>query len=277
MIVDPVPIGALRKGYTVYVRFLKCASTFFNDNLLAQGWEFTDYYKIDWNNDFVFAHIIDPIVRRHKGLAEYIHMCGLAQSYLSSLNLQKILNSCLFLDLHSMPYSVTFNERLYDISWIPLGTDHEKNVIVTQDILNRKCHTNLTLADWDFDLAHQTAQGHDKKLVELQLKKRWNLSAYSHEKEMNHLWAELYNSIRDPSWPQAPAATDFYNLPPRIQHEIATLRQSEGIEFIAQGDTWKLYPNPDCFKTNSITAAHSLVLQADVNLYNHVMETFFAL
>lgn len=273
---DPVPIGALRKGSTVYVRVLKCASTFFNDNLLAQGWEFTDYYKIDWNNDFVFAHIIDPVVRRHKGMSEYIHMCGMAQSYLTSTELQNLLTSCLFLDRHCIPYSVTFNHRLYDIFWIPLGQDHEKNVMTTQDILNRKCHSNLTLADWDFGLSHCTAQDHDKKLVELQLKKQWKSSVYSHEKEMNHLWAELYNSIRDPSWPDSASATDFYKLPPYIQHEIATLHQSEGVKFIAQGDTWKLYPNPDCFKTNLITASHLAMLQADIDLYNHVVENFSA-
>ena len=274
MIRDHLPIGALRNGSAVYVRVLKCGSTFFNDNLLDQGWKFTDYYEIDWNSDFVFAHIIDPIVRRHRSMAEYIHMCGLAHTYLNSESLQNLLNSCLFLDRHSIPYSATFGNRLYEISWIPLGNDHEKNVIVTQDMLNTKCHSNLTLADWNFDLSHSTAPDHDKKLVELKLKAHWESSVYSYEKEMNHVWAQLYNDIRDSSWPAAPTAKDFYSLPSHVQDEIATLHQSPGVKFVASGNSWKLYPNPDCFKTNLTTAAHYTMLQADIDLYNHVVKTF---
>lgn len=276
MIVDQVPIGALRKGSTVYVRVLKCGSTFFNQNLLNLGWEITDYYSIDWAQDFVFAHIIDPVVRRHRGLAEYIDMCGLAESYLSSNSLQNLLNSCLFLDRHSMPYSATFHDRLCDIVWIPLGEDHEKNVLVTQDVLKRKCHIDLKLSDWNFDLSHRTAPNSSKKLVELKLKAHWDSSMYSHEKEMNHLWAQLYNEIRDPSWPDAPTAKDFYNLPTHIQQEIATEHQSDGVKFLTRGDSWQLQIDPDCVKTNLITAAHYAMLQEDIDLYDHAVKTFSA-
>ena len=268
------PIGALRKGSAVYVRVLKCASTFFNDNLLAQGWELTDYYKIDWNNDFVFAHIIDPVVRRHKGLAEYIDMCGLTQLYLTNTKLQTLLTSCVFLDRHSMPYSTLFNLRLHDIFWIPLSHDHEKNVMTTQDILNKKCQTSLTLADWDFDLSHRTDDGSDKKLVEIQLQKQWESDTYYSENHLNHLWAELYDAIKDTAWPDAPLAKDFYNLPQHIQHEIATLHQSIGLRFIIQNNVWELHTAPDSIKTNQITAAHYNMLQKDINLYNHLLEIF---
>jgi len=268
------PIGALRNGSAVYVRVLKCASTFFNDNLLAQGWELTDYYKIDWNNDFVFAHIIDPVVRRHKGLAEYIHMCGLTQLYLTNTKLQNLLTSCVFLDRHSMPYSTLFNDRLYDIFWIPLTHDYEKNIMTTQEILNKKCQTNLTLADWDLDLSHCTDSGSDKKLVEIQLQKQWESNTYYSEKYQDHLWAELYDAIRDSHWPDAPLAKDFYNLPQHIQHEIATLHQSIGLKFIIQNNVWELHTAPDSIKTNQITAAHYNMLQKDINLYNHVLEIF---
>lgn len=270
----PAPIGALRMGSTVYVRVLKCASTFFNDNLLAQGWELTDYYKIDWDNDFVFAHIIDPVVRRHKGLAEYIHMCGLTQLYLTDTKLQNLLTSCVFLDRHSIPYSTLFNDRMRDIFWIPLSNDHEKNVVTTQDILNKKCQTNLTLADWDFDLSHSTDSSSDKKLVEIQLQKQWESDTYYSETHLNHLWVSLYNAIKDPSWPDAPVAEDFYNLPQHIQHEIATLHQSTELKFIRHDTSWELHADPDNIKTNLVTAAHYAVLQKDIDLYNHVVSTF---
>ena len=88
---------------------------------------------------------------------------------------------------------------------------------------------------------------------------------YSYEKETNHFWAELYDAVRDPSWPDAPTAQDFYTLPQHIQDEIATLHQSDGVKFTKHNDSWKLHTNPDCFKTYLITAAHYTVLQKDIN------------
>lgn len=274
MIVDRVPISALRKGSVVYVRVLKCASTFFYENLKTLGWNLTDYYEIDWRNDFVFAHIIHPILRRHKGIAEYLQMCGMCEQYQISTELQKLLSSCLVLDRHSLPYSAAFTDRLYDIFWIPLSDDYKQNVITTQDIINAKCQTNICLSDWNFDHAHVTVDNSGKKQVELLLQKIWESSQYDYEKILDHFWSELYHAVRDPAWPDAPTALDFYKLPPHIQHELATFHGGDAIKFISRAASWQLQLDPTVIPTNLITSAHYSALQNDIDLYNHVVKTF---
>jgi len=276
MIAGPVPNTALRKGTVVYVRNLKCASTFFYQNFKIQGWTATDYYDIDWKNDFVFSHIMDPIIRRHKGLAEYICEVGMGRRYLNDPELQNILTSCLFLDRHGIPYSQAFTGHCDHIHWIPLIYGHEQNVVVTQNLLNRQFGLDIRSEDWDFDHAHSTPEDDVKRLVEKQLQKQWDQNLYSVEQDLDRWWNHLYNAVKDPTWPDAERAEDFYNLPRWIQKELFENFQSEALKFIDHGDRYKLLLYPTSSAPNKVTAAHLAILQEDIDLYNHVVETFSA-
>lgn len=274
MIAGPVPNTALRKGTVVYIRNLKCASTFFYQNFKAQGWTATDYYEIDWENDFVFSHIMDPIARRHKGLAEYICEVQMGHRYLNDPGLQNILTSCLFLDRHGIPYSQAFAGHCDHIHWIPLIYGQEQNVTVTQNLLNRQFGMDIRSEDWDFDHAHSTPEDDVKRLVEKQLQKQWDQNLYSVEQDLDYWWNYLYNAVKDPSWPDAERAEDFYNLPRWIQKELFENFQSQALKFVDHGDRYKLLLYPTSSLPNKVTAAHVAILQADIDLYNHVVKTF---
>jgi hypothetical protein len=276
MIAGPVPNTALRKGTVVYVRNLKCASTFFYQNFKMQGWTATDYYDIDWKTDFVFSHIMDPIIRRHKGLAEYICEVDMGQHYLDSPGLQNILTSCLFLDRHGIPYSHAFAGHCQHIHWVPLIFGQEQNVAITQNMLNHQFDLGIQSLDWNFDLAHSTPEDHVKKLVEKQLQKQWNKNLYSVDQDLDYWWNHLYNTVKDPEWPLAARARDFYNLPQWIQQELFENYQSQALKFTNQNGKYKLLLYPTSSPPNKVTAAHLAILQDDIDLFNHVVETFTA-
>ena len=275
MIADLVPNTAVRKGSAVYVRNLKCASTFFHQNFLAQGWQPTDYCEIDWQRDFVFSHIMDPVIRRHKSLAEYICEVGLGQRYLDDAALQMILTSCLFLDRHGIPYCHAFSGHADQIHWIPLIYGHKQNVQVTQDLLNRRFGFDIQAEHWNFDLAHSTPEDDVKQLVCDQLQKQWESNLYSAESDLDRLWNIHYPQVKDPSWPDCPHARDFYHLPHWIQKELFENFQCTGpLEFILENGNYKLLLYPTSSPPNRVTAAHYAILQADIDLYDHVVKTF---
>ena len=293
LIVNP----ALRKGSAVYVRNLKCASTFFYDNLLALGWVTTPYQHIDWSNDFVFAHIIDPVTRRHKGMAEALDYFGLLEEYLQSTKWQSALTSCMFLEQHSMPYSLLFPDHLDDIHWIPLAAGQKENILLTQDILHKHCGIKINFEDWNLDFQHISDSTGLKKMVENRLTEQWELNICSYENEVNIHWAIFYEKIKDPDWPDCPPAENFHLLPSEVQHEITTEHSCQGsnLKFVKENSRWyvQLVCDPDewydpdtgwpcgpdytrlgVYPKTRVTGSHYTALKPDIELYQRVLRKF---
>jgi len=156
-------------GPLVYVRTLKCASTFFYWNFTKTfGWHEIDYQDIDWDRQHVFGHLAEPITRRHKAVAEYIDMHSLGHEYLNNENLQQLLDETPTLDCHSAPYLDTFQTDAYRIDWIPLSDNNDDNIDITARLLRTYGVDNV---QWDRDFDHSASAS--KKAVELKLKETW--------------------------------------------------------------------------------------------------------
>jgi hypothetical protein len=196
---------SLRFKNLVYVRNLKCASTFFYENLLnVFNWKNISYQDIDWDTDHVFGHIIDPVVRRHKAVAEFVDMQMLSEEFLKNKNLQLLLGVAPYLDRHGIPYTATFRDKCYKIDWIPILDSNIDNITNTQKLLNYYNGTDIQLADWDHQFVHVGSTV--KKEVERVLKHHWetaitrlptNLTRSITEIEMEYLAGDLalYNNI----------------------------------------------------------------------------------
>lgn len=111
-------IETYRKGPLVYLRTLKCASTYYSEEFKRNGWIQESFEDINWEKDHVFSFIMDPLDRRIKGLAEFITMYPKTECLLDqpSIFWQKL--ACL--DLHSVPYHLTYHGYVRKIDWIPI-------------------------------------------------------------------------------------------------------------------------------------------------------------
>ena len=120
----------------VYLRTLKCASTYYSKFFSEQGWQYNTADTIDWDNDQVFSFIMDPYKRRLKGLTEFI-VGNNKQELLSQDRL--FWGGVLYLDMHSIPYFTCYGERVNDIDWIPLDIvlDNKDSRIVTEELLSK--------------------------------------------------------------------------------------------------------------------------------------------
>ena len=137
-------------------------------------WQEISWSDIDWENDHVFSHILEPIKRRHKAVAERLFMFGLCDQYINDLNLQECLEHSLILDQHGESYSTRYGTACNLIDWIPLQPDNHVNVRLTQALLS---DSGVTDVNWNYD--DYSHIGEDiKKQVEKILESRWNQALY---------------------------------------------------------------------------------------------------
>lgn len=114
-------IGVLTCGPLTYIRTLKCASSFFYSSFESMGWKSIPFDDIDWVNSRVFSHMLDPIERRHKGVAEFLMMNGAQNLFYESQVFRSVIATVPFLDQHSMGYHNLYGNYCYQIDWIPIS------------------------------------------------------------------------------------------------------------------------------------------------------------
>jgi len=108
----------LRYNNLVYLRTLKCASTYYSTLLKNNGWQCQSATTINWDQDHVFSFIMNPFERRIKGLAELIEI---TKNYKLLDQDKNFWSMVLYLDLHSIPVTLALGNLVKKIDWIPIG------------------------------------------------------------------------------------------------------------------------------------------------------------
>jgi hypothetical protein len=146
---------ACSNGPLVYVRTLKCASSFFYNNLTETfKWRTMHWQDIDWYGQRVFGHVMDPVERRHKGVLEYLIMTNTTH-LLEDKNFLAFIKHIPHLDEHTTSYHELYGDFLERIDWIPLGRDHSKNIELTQTLMSQY---GQVLFPWDYSHARPASE-----------------------------------------------------------------------------------------------------------------------
>lgn len=147
-------IECARYKNLVYARTLKCGSEFFWKNFtITAGWEPVKWSDIDWSKDTVFSYIMDPIQRRHKGIAEYLFI-NQALDLLKDPAFCRIIAQAPFLDEHSASMRNIYGDKVDQIEWIPMSqTDHGLSQRLTDQLLEGHNHP---LIEWNPEFVHTT-------------------------------------------------------------------------------------------------------------------------
>lgn len=271
-------IQALRHKNFVYVRNLKCASTFFYSNLLDIGWESIGMEDID-PLDTVFSHIMDPIKRRHQGVAEYIHMCGLSEQFLSDDRMWKLLKYTPTLDRHSLPYCYSFGDYFKKINWIPLSGTNEDNIRRTEEWLNYR-GLNVDLYSRRDQFVHSSDE--IKKKVVAKLADLWKDANYFYSnrcREFQQEWVTHYNNCRGPDWPDPPHYSNFSQLPELVRKELSAkflMKYSTVTDDLMSIIDSKLESimSPQLILTNTVTQFELEILAPDIKLWQETLKKF---
>ena len=127
-------IEIYRNGSLVYVRTLKCASTYYSDEFERNGWLQETFKDINWDTDHMFSFIMDPLNRRIKGLAGFITMYPLTECLLDQPSI--FLKKLAYLDFHSAPYHITYHGYERKIDWIPIDNPN----FTSEELVLKLCH-----------------------------------------------------------------------------------------------------------------------------------------
>lgn len=123
---------ALRFQNLVYIPLPKHASTsyrwFFGQHL---GWEEIPTQDIDWHNDTVFAHILNPITRHVNGIAQVLVERNLTH-LLRSQDFLALLGTSIFPDQHTYPITRMLDiSQCYKIEWLLLDHTEVRGEVLT--------------------------------------------------------------------------------------------------------------------------------------------------
>lgn len=159
-------------GPLVYIRNLKCASTFFFSSFVnKRRWELIAWEDIDWAKQHVFSHIMDPVERRHKGVAEFINMNAVNDLFMNNTQFQNFIKYAPVFDEHTSSYHDTFGNLCYHIDWIPItGYTHDQVIKFTVRLLDY--YGIKTTDQWDYSNVHRTHP--EKSQVEQRLRELYN-------------------------------------------------------------------------------------------------------
>ena len=158
---------SLTCGPLIYVRTLKCASTFFWETFKKIGWWEINFNEIDWKNQPVFSHMLDPDQRRHKGVAEYIDMNDAYDLFYQNETFKKFIAYIPAMDQHSTSYHDQYGNYCNQIDWIPLSErSHEESVAATDLLL--QYHGIKLFNNWNWQRAHRSTDRQKKLQKDLE-------------------------------------------------------------------------------------------------------------
>lgn len=145
------PTQAATCGPLVYLRTLKCASSFFWISFTRLKWQVIPFEQIDWKNQHVFSHMLDPDIRRHKAIAQVIHLNNFYDLFYNDQTFQKSIEHLAMLDRHSVSFFDLYGDRCEEIDWIPItGCEHQQVVDKTGAFLEEIGKIKMNKWAWDF-------------------------------------------------------------------------------------------------------------------------------
>ena len=148
-------IDCARWNHLVYARTLKCGSEFFYRNFTqTAAWQPIAWQEINWEKDLVFGHVMDPVQRRHKGIAEYLFITGCIDMLLENDDFAHMISQVPCLDEHSACMRDIYGDRVNDLHWIPMSqSDHQLAQRLTDRLLEAHGHAKL---EWNTEFVHTT-------------------------------------------------------------------------------------------------------------------------
>ena len=118
-------------SHLVYFAHRKCATCTYIALLTQLNWYPCKSTDIIWDNDLVFAHIKNPLVKHRKGIVEVVAAFDLIDLVMQQPDLQRLLVTADRFDVHTCTIQRFFGHNALKVKWIPIDTDldHKKETV----------------------------------------------------------------------------------------------------------------------------------------------------
>jgi hypothetical protein len=122
--------------HLIYVRTLKCASTYYTNLFKSQGWQLCKFVDIDWEQDHLFGLLMDPYRRHIKGLVEDMIILGVEKTLIQNIN-QNFWRVAPTLGIHSMGIAQMYKGFCHKINWIPMDVNRIDAKKILEDLFEK--------------------------------------------------------------------------------------------------------------------------------------------
>jgi hypothetical protein len=187
------PTQVVTCGPLVYLRTLKCASSFFWASFCRLKWSVTPFDQIDWKNQHVFSYILDPDIRRHKAIAQVIHVNNAYDLFYNNEEFRKSIEHLVLLDRHSVSLFDLYGDHCKEIDWIPLtGRGRQQVIDKTNQFLVEIGNVKI-FNRWAWDFEHVGTL--EKKKLEQDLAELWSIGRPTSADQYLQRDRDLHNHV----------------------------------------------------------------------------------
>jgi hypothetical protein len=135
----------------VYWVHSKCACRFYRNIFKRLHWTQSTTADIDWENQIVFSHIRDPLIKQRIGIIEwfYANNCEkLLKDNFEDENFFQLLSEIIYIDHHSMSIYEHLGNQSQKIKWIPIDQPNINHVQLTLDLIKKYLTITEELELW---------------------------------------------------------------------------------------------------------------------------------
>ena len=166
---------AYRHNQLVYIPISKHASTSYRNLFRYQlGWTEIQTDTIDWADDHVFSHIIDPYERHLKGTAEAMSQYNITD-LIDDPRFLPLWTTAIF-DIHSYPLFISFGENINKIDWLVLDHPTVSGNKITVKFLNDH---GINISESDIGIENSSSKTKKQLLEKLRELKNKNRAKFS--------------------------------------------------------------------------------------------------
>jgi hypothetical protein len=129
------------KAPLVWYRNHKAASTLYHDFFRRQGWRHCDAATINWDEEQVFGHLRDPVVKYLKGMATAFESRNADRRTMLSLitqhpQCQRFLSELQGFDIHTQTIQYHLGYHAKDVYWILMDSPYVDHKMRTFQLLD---------------------------------------------------------------------------------------------------------------------------------------------
>jgi hypothetical protein len=146
------------KTNLVWYRNYKAATTTYQTFFEELDWVQCTTQNIDWQQDLVFGHIRDPLIRYRKGLTETFFYLSENRKLIENIDYKtksdwiNFISTMQNIDVHCMTLEHTLGDNAKNIYWMPVDTefDHKKHTLELLELYQEPMSEKIK--NWFLDL-----------------------------------------------------------------------------------------------------------------------------
>lgn len=139
----------------VYFVHSKCACSFYKKLYQTLGWNVETTAQVNWNKDYVFSYIRNPLIKHRMGIIEWFYFNNrleLLKDNFNNSDFFRMISEVAYLDFHSLSLYEHLGDKMFQVKWIPIDVPEINHRQQTVDLIKLKSSISPNIEEWFLNL-----------------------------------------------------------------------------------------------------------------------------